>query len=70
MVLSPCPVATVRRGTVHSPRNCRSVADDVEDLARSIRVHGLLTPLRLRLVAGGRYEVVAGERPSWPGSSR
>jgi ParB family chromosome partitioning protein len=42
--------------------NCRSVAGDVEDLVRSIRVHGLITPLRLRPVGGGRYEVVAGER--------
>jgi ParB/RepB/Spo0J family partition protein len=42
--------------------NCRSVAGEVDDLARSIRVHGLLTPLRLRPVDGGRYEVVAGER--------
>jgi ParB family chromosome partitioning protein len=44
------------------PTNCRAVAGDVEDLVRSIRVHGLITPLRLRPVGGGRYEVVAGER--------
>ena len=44
------------------PTNCRAELGDIDDLARSIRTHGLLTPLRLRLLADGRYEIVAGER--------
>ena len=62
------PIATVE--LAHVPldlidppsSNCRLVAGDVEDLASSIRIHGVLSPLRLRPVGDGRYEVVAGER--------
>ena len=59
----PTTAAHVPLDLIDSPSsNCRAVAGDVEDLARSIRIHGVLSPLRLRPVAGGRYEVVAGER--------
>ncbi|MFB9994637.1 ParB/RepB/Spo0J family partition protein [Deinococcus oregonensis] len=34
----------------------------LEDLARSIREQGVLQPLLVRPLAGGRYEIVAGER--------
>jgi ParB family chromosome partitioning protein len=45
----------------HQPR--RAFADsDLEALAGSIRSHGILQPLVVRVGAGGDYELVAGER--------
>ncbi len=32
------------------------------ELADSIRVHGILQPLAVRRLGGGRYELIAGER--------
>jgi len=34
----------------------------LEELARSVREQGILQPLLVRPLAGGRYEIVAGER--------
>ena len=34
----------------------------LEELASSIREHGVLQPILVRPLAGGRYELVAGER--------
>lgn len=34
----------------------------LEDLAESIRIHGLLQPLAVRRIAGGCYQIIAGER--------
>lgn len=36
--------------------------DSLEELAESIRVHGILQPLALRLRENGRYQIIAGER--------
>ena len=36
--------------------------DTLEELAESIRIHGIITPLALRRMENGRYEIVAGER--------
>ncbi len=36
--------------------------DTLEELAESIRIHGIITPLALRRTENGRYEIVAGER--------
>ncbi len=36
--------------------------DTLEELAESIRTHGIITPLALRRTENGRYEIVAGER--------
>ncbi|MBR5542815.1 MAG: ParB/RepB/Spo0J family partition protein [Oscillospiraceae bacterium] len=36
--------------------------DSLTELSESIRVHGILQPLALRPKAGGRYEIIAGER--------
>lgn len=45
----------------HQPR--RAFLDaDLEALAASIRSHGILQPLVVRVGAGGDYELVAGER--------
>ncbi len=38
------------------------VQDDLEDLAVSIREKGILQPLIVRAIDGGKYEIVAGER--------
>ena len=36
--------------------------EGIDDLAASIRRHGLLTPLLVRQAGGGKYELIAGER--------
>ena len=41
----------------------RSFGDaELEELADSIRAHGVLQPVLVRPLAGGRYELLAGER--------
>ena len=34
----------------------------LQELAASIRVHGIMQPIVVRAVAGGKYEIIAGER--------
>ncbi len=36
--------------------------DSLEELAESIRIHGILQPLALRRTENGRYQIIAGER--------
>ncbi len=36
--------------------------DSLDDLAASVREHGILQPILVRPAAGGRYQIVAGER--------
>jgi ParB family chromosome partitioning protein len=36
--------------------------DSLDDLASSVREHGILQPILVRPAAGGRYQIVAGER--------
>lgn len=38
------------------------VAEAMDELIASVRAHGVLQPILVRPVAGGRYEIVAGER--------
>ncbi|WP_320201052.1 ParB/RepB/Spo0J family partition protein [Agrobacterium sp. rho-13.3] len=47
-----------------SPRNPRRHFDESElqDLASSIRQHGIVQPVVVRTVADNRYEIIAGER--------
>ncbi|MCX7344973.1 MAG: ParB/RepB/Spo0J family partition protein [Alphaproteobacteria bacterium] len=54
-----------------SPNNPRKhfVDADLDDLANSIRVKGLLQPIVVRPRADGEYEIVAGER-RWRASQR
>ncbi|MFC4353492.1 nucleoid occlusion protein [Chryseomicrobium palamuruense] len=42
----------------------RTVFDDtkIEELARTIRTHGVIQPIVLREIAEGQYEIIAGER--------
>jgi len=47
-----------------NPRNPRRTFDpaDLEDLARSIRQHGIVQPVMVRTAEAGRFEIIAGER--------
>jgi ParB family chromosome partitioning protein len=47
-----------------NPRQPRRTFDEtkLEELAESIRIRGVLQPIVVRPLAGGRYELVAGER--------
>jgi ParB family chromosome partitioning protein len=47
-----------------NPRQPRTDFDDatLHELAESVRVRGVLQPVLVRPLAGGRYELVAGER--------
>lgn len=40
----------------------RFTRDSLEELADSIREHGILQPLSVRRVSGGQYELISGER--------
>lgn len=58
-------VARIPLGSISvSPFQPRKIFDEnsVEALAQSIRQHGLLTPLLVRRINAGRYELIAGER--------
>ncbi|WP_275786710.1 ParB/RepB/Spo0J family partition protein [Pararhizobium gei] len=47
-----------------NPRNPRRSFDeaDLQDLASSIRQHGIVQPVVVRTITEGRYEIIAGER--------
>lgn len=52
------------RSIVPNPRQPRTHFNEeaLSELAESIRVHGIMNPLVVRAVAGGKYELIAGER--------
>ncbi len=54
------PIENVTR----NPRNPRRYFDDgeLQDLASSIRQHGIVQPVVVRSLAEGQYEIIAGER--------
>ncbi|HEV7415857.1 MAG TPA: ParB/RepB/Spo0J family partition protein, partial [Tianweitania sediminis] len=56
---------------VANPRNPRRSFGDSElaDLAQSIREHGVVQPVLVRPGAGGKYEIIAGER-RWRAAQR
>ena len=54
------PVEAIRVNP-HQPRR-QFAREAVEELAASIRHHGLLSPLLVRRRDGGEYELIAGER--------
>ncbi len=49
---------------VRNPKNPRKnfLESDLQDLAASIRQHGIVQPVVVRTVANDRYEIIAGER--------
>ncbi|MBW9065494.1 ParB/RepB/Spo0J family partition protein [Rhizobium herbae] len=62
------PVTADRRIPIEfvarNPRNPRRAFDEAElqDLASSIRQHGIVQPVVVRTIADQRYEIIAGER--------
>ncbi|MCS5697044.1 ParB/RepB/Spo0J family partition protein [Desulfofundulus thermocisternus] len=55
----------IRVEDVHpNPRQPRQSLDQdrIQELALSIKEHGVVQPIVVRPVAGGRYEIIAGER--------
>lgn len=43
-------------------RNIRSDLGDLSEITESVREHGILQPIRVRPIDGGRYQVIAGHR--------
>ena len=58
--LAMLPVDAIQRGKYQPRREMNS--DTLEDLANSIRAQGVIQPIVVRHLLGGRYEIVAGER--------
>jgi ParB family transcriptional regulator, chromosome partitioning protein len=54
------PVDLLQRGRYQPRRDFNNEA--LEELANSIRAQGLIQPVVVRPVPGGRYEIIAGER--------
>ena len=54
------PISQVEPG-LNQPRK-RFDQDALDDLADSIRVHGIIQPLTVRRLASGYYQIIAGER--------
>ncbi len=46
----------------HQPRDQAEEDEELQELAASIARHGVLQPILVRPVEGGRYQIVAGER--------
>ncbi|HAW37811.1 MAG TPA: chromosome partitioning protein ParB, partial [Pseudomonas sp.] len=58
--LQQLPLELVQRGKYQPRRDMDPQA--LEELAQSIRNHGVMQPIVVRPVEGGRYEIIAGER--------
>jgi ParB family chromosome partitioning protein len=58
--LSLLPVDVIQRGK-YQPRHDMD-PEALQDLANSIRAQGVIQPIVVRHLLGGRYEIVAGER--------
>ena len=54
------PISPVEPG-LNQPRK-RFEQGALDDLAESIRVHGIIQPLTVRRLASGYYQIIAGER--------
>jgi ParB family chromosome partitioning protein len=61
------PIDLVQRNP-HQPRK-HFDENDLNELASSIKAHGVLQPILVRPIADGRYEIVAGER-RWRAAQR
>jgi ParB family chromosome partitioning protein len=59
-VLKKLPVERIRPGQ-YQPRT-RMDPDALQELADSIKAHGLVQPVVVRKLGGGEYELIAGER--------
>ncbi len=58
--LRKLPVESLTRGRFQPRREINT--DNLRELADSIRVQGVVQPIVVRAVVGGRYEIIAGER--------
>lgn len=54
------PIEMMQRGR-YQPRTHMN-PEALEELAQSIRTHGVVQPILVRPIDGGRYEIIAGER--------
>ncbi len=54
------PISQVEPG-LNQPRK-RFDQESLDDLAESIRVHGIIQPLTVRRLSSGYYQIIAGER--------
>ncbi len=59
-VLKKLPIERIRPGQ-YQPRT-RMDTDALQELADSIKAHGLVQPVVVRKLGGGEYELIAGER--------
>jgi ParB family chromosome partitioning protein len=58
--LSSLPVDLIERGRYQPRRDFNP--DSLQELADSIAAQGVVQPIVVRPIAGGRYEIIAGER--------
>ncbi len=58
--LSFLPVDVIQRGKYQPRRDIDQ--ESLQDLANSIKAQGIIQPIVVRHLLGGRYEIVAGER--------
>ena len=58
--LQELPLEWIQRGVYQPRRDINPEA--LEELASSIRVHGIMQPIVVRTVGIDRYEIIAGER--------
>lgn len=54
------PLDLIQRGKYQPRRDMDPAA--LEELASSIKTHGVMQPIVVRPIGGGRYEIIAGER--------
>lgn len=59
-ILKQLPVDLIQRGR-YQPRTDMQ-QERLEELAESIRAQGVVQPIIVRPIGGGRYEIIAGER--------
>lgn len=58
--LQHLPLDLIQRGKYQPRRDIDPVT--LEELAQSIRAQGVMQPIVVRAIGGGRYEIIAGER--------
>lgn len=58
--LQQLPLELIQRGKYQPRRDMDPVA--LEELAQSIKAQGVMQPIVVRPIAGGRFEIIAGER--------
>ena len=59
-VVSTLPLQKIEPNPLQPRKTFRE--DDLDALAESIRIHGIIQPLTVRLLPNGYYQIIAGER--------